>query len=392
MSYILWLTSWYPSRVQPTNGDFVERHALAVSRSHNLVVLHIEKDERLAPGTSECEISSSENCKVYRVYYGKNKWGRFFEKLVSFYTYKKLQRKYYQEILQQYGPPQLIHVHESMKAGLLAMELQSTQHIPYLLTMHWTGYQLTFPPNYGEKGWYWNQVNRRILRNAKMITVVSDELGRALEAYAGKCPMKRVHNVVNTEMFYPAPEPPAKFRFIHASYLNYQKNPVGIIHAAAALQKEGYSFELVLVGREDPSLFELAQRLGMDTENIQIPGAKSHEQMPEALRSSSALLMFSRFENMPCIILEALCSGLPVISTAVGGIAEIIDESNGLLIENEEEEALKQAMKKMMEEYNNYDRIAIAGRAAKAFSRETVEKEFDTLYKQSGAISRYIKQ
>lgn len=384
MSYVLWLTSWYPSRVQPTNGDFVERHAQCVSRLHPLVVLHIEKDERLSPGTSECVETTEGNCTVFRVYYGRSRWGALSEKLFSLYTYKKLQHAYFQKIVQKWGEPELIHVHESMKAGLLAMELKKTKRIPYVLTMHWTGYQTKFPPHYAEKGWYWNRLNKKILRQADTITVVSNDLGNSLQEYTGPLPIQTVHNVVDTTQFYPAKEPPSKFRFIHASYLNQQKNPVGIIQAAAALQRLGHSFELMLIGREDPALMELAIRKGMSPENILIPGSLAHHQMPEALRMSSALVMFSRFENMPCIILEALCTGLPVISTRVGGIAEVVNDSNGVLVDNEDESALMEAMKQVLEHYEEYDRKAIAQKAASFFNPDAVAQAMDTVYREVG--------
>lgn len=381
MSYVLWLTSWYPSRVQPSNGDFVQRHADCVSKGRKVIVLHVEKDDKL--GSGETEIVESERGSVLeiRVFYGRSKWGGWIGKLNSLYTYRKIQLEHYKKIRSKYGEPALIHVHESMKAGLLAIKLKQEKGIPYILTTHWTGYQTRFTPNYKEQSNYWNSLNRRIIRNANIVTTVSQELGRALEKYAGPLHLKCIFNVVDTNTFFRSSVTPKKFRFVHASYLNKQKNPEGIIEAAAALQKEGWDFELVLIGRECPELMEIAIQKGMQPTNIINKPALAHEHIPEELRAASSLLMFSRFENMPCIILEALCSGLPVISSNVGGIAEVIDRSNGILVESENENALKEAMKEMMREYARYDRTKIANEASNKFSYEIIAKEFDSLYR-----------
>ena len=54
--HILFLCGWYPSRVMPTNGDFIQRHAEAVSKFHKVSVIHIVSDKSL---NSKTEISKS---------------------------------------------------------------------------------------------------------------------------------------------------------------------------------------------------------------------------------------------------------------------------------------------------------------------------------------------
>ncbi len=46
--HILFLSSWYPSRVLPNNGDFVQRHAEAVATKHQVTLIHVISDENLA--------------------------------------------------------------------------------------------------------------------------------------------------------------------------------------------------------------------------------------------------------------------------------------------------------------------------------------------------------
>jgi glycosyltransferase involved in cell wall biosynthesis len=62
------------------------------------------------------------------------------------------------------------------------------------------------------------------------------------------------------------------------------------------------------------------------------------------LQFADALVLSSRFENLPCVLLEALATGTPMIATNVGGVAEIIHKGNGILVPSEDENALLAAM------------------------------------------------
>ena len=90
--------------------------------------------------------------------------------------------------------------------------------------------------------------------------------------------------------------------------------------------------------------------------------------------------MFSHFENQPCTILEALCSGLPVVSSAVGGIPEVLDGTNGILVKAENLEDLIHGLESVIMDYYHFRRHAIASEAAQLYSYRAVGKELSDLY------------
>ena len=374
MRPILWLTSWYPSRVNPTNGDFVERHARAVAAFTPLIVLLVEKDESLSPGKTEIIRTEENNLIVYKVYYGKSGWGKSLEKILSVLKYRNLQKKVYAEISRKYGTPSLVHVHIAMKAGMLALYLKSRYRMPFILTEHWTGYFKESQPNIYTTGNALRGLIKKVIQQTTQLFPVSKSLGEKIGETISPVPFTVIPNVVDTTIFkyegYVAPV----FRFIHPSYLNYQKNPEGMIEAASLLAKQGYRFELVLFGNDNPELSTFAAQKEILNTHVFINSFVSYAEVAAQMRKSSALLMFSRFENLPCVVLEAVCCGLPVISTRVGGIPEVINERNGILIESEDVEALSNAMKKMMDSYSAYDRSGIALSAAEKFSFPVVGK------------------
>ena len=98
------------------------------------------------------------------------------------------------------------------------------------------------------------------------------------------------------------------------------------------------------------------------------------------MQAADALILFSKHENFPCVIIEALCCGVPVLSSNVGGVAEAVHSGNGQLVESGDVEALAAAMLQMMEGTVAYDNHMIATTAAALYNFNTVGNKFVTLY------------
>ena len=93
-------------------------------------------------------------------------------------------------------------------------------------------------------------------------------------------------------------------------------------------------------------------------------------------------MLFSNFENLPCVIVEAFASGVPVLSTAVGGIAEILSPERGMLIPQGDEEALLRSMNQMLDHCHEYDREAIRDYAIKTFAAQSIGQQIFEVYKK----------
>ena len=66
------------------------------------------------------------------------------------------------------------------------------------------------------------------------------------------------------------------------------------------------------------------------------------------MQLADTLVLFSRYENLPCVIAEALCSGLPVVSNRIAGIPEMLDETNGIMLDADNEEQLQLALRQIL--------------------------------------------
>jgi len=382
MMNVLWLASWYPNRLDLFNGDFIERHALAVSRYVKVTVILVVKDETIQKNTVEVTKTVSQNLTVYRVYYGSSGWPEPVEKMLSSKKYIKLQQEIFEQIIDESGLPDIVHVQVAMKAGIFAARLKRKYKIPYVVTEHWSGYYQISKPNIYDMGKLYLSLNRSVLRNAAILLPVTNDLGETIIRNFVQLPFTVIPNVVDTDLFFHKSQQPAIFQFIHPSYMNYPKNPEGILAACKIVQEGGYQFQLQMIGNRDETLMVLAAQLGTLNKTVFFETAIPYAAVAKRMQESSALLMFSRYENLPCIVLESLCCGLPVICSRVGGLPEVIDDKNGILVEKDNVQALAAAMIQMMESYATYDRKQISENASTLFNYDVVGKQYEAIYKK----------
>ncbi len=190
---------------------------------------------------------------------------------------------------------------------------------------------------------------------------------------------KLICNVVDTTVFYPAENKNDRPRFIHVSMMHPLKNVEGILYALAALKEKNVQWEMWLVG---PLLKEnkaLAEQLGI-TDQVSWKGTLSYPAVAECVRSADALVHFSNYENLPCVINEALCCGVPVISSDVGGISELINLSNGVLIAPGDIKALTNALDDFLQQKIKYNKTEIAATAVNQFNENIIGKQLMDWY------------
>lgn len=377
MNYVLWLVSWYPNRTDRFAGDFIERQAKAVSRHTKLVLIFVTKDKKLKDKL-QIKCIHDENLIVYRAYYGRKSVG-WIEKFISWRRYQYVQKKIFKKVVKDYRLPSVVHVHVAMRSGLLAQYIKKKYGIKYLVTEHWTGYYKTAKKNIYNSGTLFKNFTKKILSGASLLLPVTKNLGETINAEIAKVPFKVIPNVVDTSVFYYLPAENKKFRFIHVSSMKDQKNPVDIITTAKVLWEEGADFELVMIGPVNFTIKKIVSDLLLSNHIIfkdEIP----YEDVGMEMQQSSAFILFSIVENLPCVVLEALCCGLPVISSDVGGIKEVINDANGILVDSGNKQQLKDAIKKMLADYHLYDRKLISQVAVAKFNYDAIGKEINNIY------------
>lgn len=385
-NYVLALPGWYPSWLDPLPGDFNQRHIIAASIHTPQIVLYIGKDQSGTLKKTETRYNQvTKHVIEIIVLYPKNNV-QVLDKLQSNVFFLRLLNKHASLIKERWGPPQLLHSYIVIRGGLAGWLLAKKWKIPFVLTENWTIYYPEDPGYLPGRNRAFRWTVKQVFKNVTRFLPVTNNLNERVSSLLRKVPFNVVPNVVETGTFYYKEKVKnSTFRFIHVSTMIYQKNPHGLLRGFKAFHDLHPQSSLVMVGPYPEEVKAFATGLGFIKNAVQFTGAVTYQKVAELLYAADALVLFSRYENLPCVILEALCCGMPVISTPAGGIAEVINNDNGILVENENEDQLIKALVTLYNQYENYDRKKIAESAFATFSYEAVGQQINTVYKEISA-------
>jgi glycosyltransferase involved in cell wall biosynthesis len=122
----------------------------------------------------------------------------------------------------------------------------------------------------------------------------------------------------------------------------------------------------------------LARRLRL--KRVTFLGLLPKQELADRMRRAALFALGSRYENNPCVVLEAMASGLPVVATRVGGLPEVVDDGNGLLAEPENPAALARAIGEALDHLDRFDRNEIARQAHERYSLAAVGVRLSAVY------------
>ena len=170
--------------------------------------------------------------------------------------------------------------------------------------------------------------------------------------------------------------------------LHYKGFPT-LLPALAALRERNRDWQLDVIGDgpERVHYERSAAGLGL-SEYVIFHGSRPKPAVAQAMREADLLVLPSRFDNSPCVVVEALASGLPVVSTTVGGIPELVDERSGKLVPPDDAVALAEALEDVLANLERFDRGGISAEARGRYSDDVVGKQLNRIYESVLAESR----
>lgn len=191
-----------------------------------------------------------------------------------------------------------------------------------------------------------------------------------------------IPNPVTDKVFTLTPTLKQK-RIIAVGRLAYQKNYPMMFRAFAKVHHDFPDWQLVVYGNgpQKEEIRGVIERLGMEG-HIILAGKSDH--VVEEMNKSSLFVMSSDYEGMSNALLEAVCVGLPVISTDVSGAKDLITEGvNGYIVPVGNERALTLALSSMLSSPEKMDEMGRQSKAlAPRFREEQIVGQWEELIKK----------
>jgi glycosyltransferase involved in cell wall biosynthesis len=364
---ILFLSSWYPTRVSPLNGDFIQRHAEAVSLSHTVTVIHVITDPK-AKRTIEIVDTEIRGVRTI-IAYIQPSFTKIFRFVSAYFTLIKMVEKI-----------DIIHVNKFFPVGIIALYLKTTKRIKYLISEH---HHIYYTPFNKKIGIIEKQISKIITRNASYICPVTNDLGNAMQKFGLKGRYHKVGNVVKTDIFKPSnKEKNTRFTLLHVSGKTEVKNVKGIIETLAKLQSTIPDFIFYLIGERAEEYKELADSVAINPNNIVFIEQLSQSDLASYYQKAAVFVLFSKIETFSIVVYEAFSSGTPVVSSDLPAIRENFPENYGVLVK---EGNTKQLLDGILKIYNGFVKESPCEMHAyvdKSFSAQAIADQFSVLYEK----------
>jgi glycosyltransferase involved in cell wall biosynthesis len=336
---VLTLTNLYPNPFQPQRATFNRHQIRALSGEHDVrVIAPIAWTDELAarragqaalpPGRrTEWDGVPVRYPRVWFVPRMLRGWyGRFYHGSV-----RRAFRRAAAELR-----PDVVFATWAYPDGWAAVRLARGAGVPVVLKVH--GSDILQLGQYPAR----RRGTVEALRGADRVVAVSRDLARnVIELGADPKRVHLIYNGVDQGVFRPGDQgaarrklglDPVRPALLYVGNLFPVKGPDVLIEACARLAAGGVDFDLHVVGRGPlrPQLERQAAERGVG-DRVRFHGVVAHERLPDWFRAATALVLPSRSEGVPNVLLEAAACGTPFVASAVGGVPEVSHLGSGRL-------------------------------------------------------------
>jgi len=379
---LLFMASFFPTRIFPFKGPFIRNFANVASTDFNLTVLTVEADADLKSGY-KIEKSLVDNFNQYTVFYNPNHSKLpILKSLLNFYHFFGGCLKAYKEISKDTGSIEFHHLHSSVPLGIFALYLKWFKQKSYVFSEQVTIY---IYDRYQKLPFYTKWLHKLIFNNASAISGLTEYHAQEIE----KCGLAKnitvIPNVIDIKNYNCKDEVNStqSFKWVHISTLSYVKGVEDQIRALSLVIQKGYSVEFSIIGGDESRIQELkllSKECGVENQ-IHWKGWLNREEFVPILKSSDLFLLNSEFETFCVVAAEALACGIPVVCPSIGPLKEFVHDDNGVFFDERTPEKMAEAAIKCMQQLKKYSPSSISKEVNQKFGPETVLNSFKLLYR-----------
>jgi len=381
---VLILPSWFP----PDGGEFFEEQALNLSSEHTEVHILVNRlcgirntgisGLLLAYRTEETATGA-----VRIIWSGTAKWPGL-ERL-NMLRWNRRYLQLFRRYKKKYGMPDLVLAHSAVWAGYTAACIKERWKIPLILVEHRSRFASdTEAARAMIPGWY-EVFLKKALGSADRVVTVSPSLFGQLTRIQPEIKHEPVSvpNMVDTDFFClpAASRSDSPYRILFIGLLEKVKGVDVLLHALAELLKTGGKDVRLSIAGSGSSEIEyriLSEELDLSG-HVEFLGKISREKVRDEMQKASVFVLPSRFEAFGVVLIEAMATGCPVVSTYSGGPAHIVSDDCGLLVQPDDSMELAKALGKIRQDYKSYDPEKIRKQATERYSGEKIREAYEVL-------------
>lgn len=261
-----------------------------------------------------------------------------------------------------------LHNHIAKASCTVAMLVNALSGVPYSFTIH--GPDIFFEPM------HW-RIDEKVAR-AQFVACISHFCRSQVMCFAAPEHWSRLHIVhcgVDPDRYSDdGVGRETGTRLLFVGRLAGVKGVPVLLQALARLKTQHPALQLTLIGDgpERPRIEAEAKALGLG-DNTRFLGYQSQDAVAEALQQSDLFVLPSFAEGLPVVLMEAMAAALPVVTTRIAGVPELVqDGESGLLVAPGDVDALSTALETLVSDPKRRARMGRAG-------REKVCAEFDIM-------------
>jgi len=292
-------------------------------------------------------------------------------------------RSMFREYVEKHGRPDILHAHCAKWAGYASMLISQEYGIPYVITEHLPLMLLEDEFGKAPSNAWQISLLKSAYKNASIVLPVSEELVDDTACYYGKdYRWQYVSNTIDTGFFHYQRREPKEgraFRFCCLADYYYRKGYDVLFEAMRQLQQSGVSIELHIAGlfTDSRACRTVIENLGL--KDVTCYGRLDKKGVRDLLYRSDSLVLASRSEVQPLVLLEAMSTGIPVVSTECVPRCQRL--SGCTIVPIGDAEALARAMRTVAEQPQNQG-IVFAEEVRRLASPAVVGRQLETIFKE----------
>jgi glycosyltransferase involved in cell wall biosynthesis len=330
-----------------------------------------------APEPGFFEEAFSENINIYKV--GLHKKNLHYWRKIEVVEWLLKAGFYYRKMLRR-SSYDMVHAFFGFPTGWLCY--RTADKLPYIISLRGSdvpGYNIRLGLDYKLTAGLF----RKIWSSASAVVANSSGLRNLALEFIPSLDIAVIPNGIDTEKFYPVEmqHPGKPMKLLTVSRLIERKRIDLLIKAVSMAKDMGLDVCLNIAGEGNlgGELRKLSRELNV-SEKIFFLGRIPSEKMPQIYRENDVFLMSSSHEGMSNAMLEAMASGLPIITTQCEGVEELITD-NGIVTERADAGLFAEALKKLMQNDKSYKKMCIVSRTqAEKLSWNTVARRYLDCY------------